>query len=145
MTRRQHLASLAAGLLGAVVVASMIWNPARAAPNADIVRIGGGYPVNVVKIPVDDPATKYVAGALFEPGGTGPFPVVILIGAADDWTPADRCQAITDTANVEVVVYPDALQAFAMPILDMVYLSHHVAYQDAAATDAQRRALSMIK
>lgn len=72
-------------------------------------------------------------------------PTVILVGAADDWTPADRCEAIADKTNVEVVVYPDALHAFAMPGLDMVYLGHHVAYQEAAAVGGQRRALALIE
>jgi len=72
-------------------------------------------------------------------------PTVIPVGAADDRTPADRCEAIADKTNVEVVVYPDALHAFAMPGLDMIYLGHHVAYQEAAATEAQRRALALIE
>jgi dienelactone hydrolase len=249
---------------------------APAAPPADTVLMGGGYPVAVVKIPVDDPKTKYVAGALFEPEGAGPFPAVvmlngcsgvgpdaetvrrlntvylakgiatlvvdsftprgvaeacsdpndrknldavdyrikdtlaasewlsrrpeidpskiflqgysqgamaaialmdpqktasppamikgvvafypycyadskfsvptlILVGAADDWTPAKLCEGIADKTNLEVVVYPEALHAFAMPGLDLMYLGHHVAYQEAAATDAQRRAFEMIQ
>ena len=35
--------------------------------------IGGGYK-DVIPIPVDDPATKTIAGALFKPAGSGPFP-----------------------------------------------------------------------
>ena len=34
--------------------------------------MGGGYQ-NVIPIPVDDPATKNIAGALFKPTGAGPF------------------------------------------------------------------------
>src|ERR1019366_765467 len=43
--------------------------------------IGGDYGggANVVAIPVDDPATKAIAGALFEPAGSGPFPVVVYM------------------------------------------------------------------
>jgi dienelactone hydrolase len=272
MAIRKRLTSLASLLLGAVVTASAGSNPATAAPPADVVRIGGGYPVAVVKIPVEDPATKHVPAALFEPEGAGPFPAVILlsgcsgvgpdfetmrrvttsyvakgiatlvvdsftprgvlgvcdnptsdtveyrsrdaiaasvwlsrraeidarkiflqgyshgaiaaiavintkqppvrphkirgvvafypfcfpdtkfsvptvilVGEKDDWTPADRCEAITDKTNVEVVVYPDALHAFAMPGLDMVYLGHRVAYQEAAAVGGQRRALALIE
>ena len=41
--------------------------------------MGGGY-TNVIPIPVDDPTTKAIAGALFKPTGTGPFPAVVYIG-----------------------------------------------------------------
>ena len=40
--------------------------------------IGGGYP-NAIPIPVDDPTTKNIAGALFKPGGAGPFPAVVYM------------------------------------------------------------------
>jgi dienelactone hydrolase len=46
---------------------------AQAAP-----PIGGGY-TNVTAIPVNDAATKVIAGALFKPAGAGPFPAVIYI------------------------------------------------------------------
>ncbi len=273
MVVRTHVVSCMAALVGvlATLVAGM--SPAIAAQPADIVRITGGYPVSIAKIPVKDPMTKYVAGALFEPEGSGPFPAVvllsgctgvgpdfetmrrvttsyvskgiatlvvdsltprnvqsvceepksvealeyrardaiaasawlsrrpeidarkiflqgyshgamaairvidanraparphkikgviafypwcfpetkfsvptvILVGGADDWTPADRCEAIADKTNVEVVVYPDAYHAFAMPGLDMIYLGHRVAYQETAALESQRRALALIE
>jgi dienelactone hydrolase len=41
--------------------------------------IGGGY-ANAIPIPVDDPTTKNIAGALFKPAGAGPFPAVVYIG-----------------------------------------------------------------
>jgi dienelactone hydrolase len=40
--------------------------------------IGGGY-TNVIPIPVDDPAIKAIAGALFKPAGSGPFPAVVYM------------------------------------------------------------------
>jgi dienelactone hydrolase len=40
--------------------------------------IGGGY-TNAIPIPVDDPATKAIAGALFKPAGAGPFPAVVYM------------------------------------------------------------------
>ncbi|MER9138306.1 dienelactone hydrolase family protein [Mesorhizobium sp. M0830] len=40
--------------------------------------MGGGY-TNVIPIPVNDPAVKEIAGALFKPQGTGPFPVVVYM------------------------------------------------------------------
>ena len=39
--------------------------------------IGGGY-TNAIAIPVDDPI-KNIAGALFKPGGAGPFPAVVYM------------------------------------------------------------------
>jgi len=40
--------------------------------------MGGGYK-DVIPIPVDDPATKAIAGALFKPAGPGPFPAVVYM------------------------------------------------------------------
>lgn len=40
--------------------------------------MGGGY-TDVIAIPVNDPATKAIAGALLKPSGAGPFPVVVYM------------------------------------------------------------------
>jgi dienelactone hydrolase len=40
--------------------------------------IGGGY-TNVIAIPVNDPATKAIGGALFKPAGSGPFPAIVYM------------------------------------------------------------------
>jgi dienelactone hydrolase len=40
--------------------------------------MGGGY-TDVIPIPVNDPATKAIAGALFKPEGAGPFPAVVYM------------------------------------------------------------------
>src|SRR4051794_28835387 len=40
--------------------------------------MGGGY-TNVTPIPVDDPVSKQIAGALFKPEGKGPFPAVVYM------------------------------------------------------------------
>jgi len=42
------------------------------------IRMAGDYDP-IVKIPVDSTGTRYIAGALFEPEGSGPFPVVIVL------------------------------------------------------------------
>src|SRR5207248_11354074 len=49
-------------------------------------------------------------------------PVLILIGEADDWTPADRCRemdahARPDSAPITLQVYPDAHHAFDIAVL----------------------------
>jgi dienelactone hydrolase len=42
-------------------------------------KMAGGYK-EVIAIPVDDPQTKTIVGALFKPSGAGPFPAVIYMG-----------------------------------------------------------------
>jgi dienelactone hydrolase len=55
--------------------------------------MGGGY-TDVIPIPVNDPATKAIAGALFKPAGAGPFPAVVYIsGCAGINSPQGRAQA----------------------------------------------------
>jgi dienelactone hydrolase len=72
-------------------------------------------------------------------------PTLILIGEADDWTPAKLCEAILDKTNVEITVYPNALHQFAAPGLDIMYLGHHLLYDEAATNDGQRRALAFVR
>jgi hypothetical protein len=38
--------------------------------------MGGGY-TNVIPIPIDEPGTKAITGALIKPEGAGPFPAII--------------------------------------------------------------------
>jgi hypothetical protein len=73
---------VASTLLVAVATVPVVWAPAAAAQAIETVKMGakyGEYPVAVVKIPVDDGKTKFVAAALFEPEGAGPFPAVIIL------------------------------------------------------------------
>jgi dienelactone hydrolase len=63
--------------------AGAVWTAATIAflsPSAaQTPKMGGGYK-DVIAIPVDDPQTKSIAGALFKPAGAGPFPAVIYMG-----------------------------------------------------------------
>jgi dienelactone hydrolase len=54
------------------MVASQSLQAAEAPP------IGGGY-TNAISIPVNDPSVKEIAGALFKPQGTGPFPALVYM------------------------------------------------------------------
>ncbi len=56
---------------GAMVVLSSV-SAAQAPP------MSGGY-TNVIPIPIDEPGTKAIAGALFKPEGAGPFPAIIYM------------------------------------------------------------------
>jgi dienelactone hydrolase len=75
-------------------------------------------------------------GASTEPSA----PALILIGEKDDWTPSARCQALSGKPNVDVVVYPGAVHAFAVPGVDTEMFGHRVLYDHHAAEDAQARA-----
>jgi dienelactone hydrolase len=74
MMKRNFSTSVAAMALtlGAILVLPTSGAAQTAPP------IGGGY-TNAIAIPVDDPNTKNIAGALFKPAGAGPFPAVVYM------------------------------------------------------------------
>jgi dienelactone hydrolase len=54
--------------------------------------MGGGY-TDVIPIPVNDPATKAIAGTLFKPAGARPFPAVVYMsGCGGVDSPPNRAQ-----------------------------------------------------
>jgi dienelactone hydrolase len=69
-----------------VVAAVAFGTGAMVAPHllqaAEAPPIGGGY-TNPIAIPVNDPSVKEIAGALFKPQGTGPFPAVVYISGCN--------------------------------------------------------------
>ena len=77
------------------------------------------------------------------------LPLLILIGAEDDWTPASLCQALAPRAphRVELVVYPDAHHSFDLPMQGPYYVEgmngrlHTVQGNPAARRDSQARML----
>jgi dienelactone hydrolase len=60
------------------VAASATLGVSTFAAAQDTPPMGGGY-TNAIPIPVDDPTTKNIAGALFKPAGVGPFPAVVYM------------------------------------------------------------------
>lgn len=92
---------VAEALFVAISTGPAVWAPAAAAPATETVKMGGGYPVAVVNIPVDDAKTKSVAAALFEPEGAGPFPVVIILSG---------CAGVGPDAGIVSRVNADYLQ-----------------------------------
>lgn len=133
---------------------------------------GGGYAMSVINGPsierargrgVRVPATGYAAAIAVYPGGCEHYaneqvvrPLLVLIGAADDWTPAPRCEAMVSAlngrgANASIVLYPGAYHYFDVEGLALTVLPDvgndskpggrgaTVGYDAAAAADARRR------
>jgi dienelactone hydrolase len=133
---------------------------------------GGGYAMSVINGPsierargrgVRLPATGYAAAIAVYPGGCEHYaneqvlrPLLVLIGAADDWTPAPRCEAMVSAlngrgANASIVLYPGAYHYFDVEGLALTVLPDvgndskpggrgaTVGYDAAAAADARRR------
>jgi dienelactone hydrolase len=85
------------------------------------------------------PLCKAVVGRLV-------IPILILIGALDQWTPAADCSEKidawrTDGVPIEQVVYPSAHHSFYYPELQpgRTMFGHWLEYNAEAATDATRR------
>ena len=73
-------------------------------------------------------------------------PTLILIGEADDWTPAERCRAMVaharpDGAPIALTVYPGAHHGFnfAIPQPGQSSLGHWLEYNEPAARDAETK------
>jgi dienelactone hydrolase len=92
--KRQFSASVRVAVLSAIAV--LAFPPVSRSQTAP--PIGGGY-TDVTAIPVNDPATKAIGGALFKPPGAGPFPAVIYMpGCGGIDSPANRDQ---QTATID--------------------------------------------
>jgi dienelactone hydrolase len=133
---------------------------------------GGVYAMAVINGPslerakrrgVDLPAVGFAGAIAFYPGGCKSLideqvirPLLVLIGEADDWTPAATCQRMVDAmarrgADVSIAVYPGAYHYFDVEGRDLTILAEvenelkpggygaTVSYQRAAAADAQRQ------
>ena len=73
-------------------------------------------------------------------------PTLILIGEADDWTPAERCRdmvahARPDGAPIALTVYPGAFHGFNFAMLKpgRSSLGHWLEYNEPAARDAEEK------
>ncbi|MBN9005912.1 MAG: dienelactone hydrolase family protein [Rhizobiales bacterium] len=96
---------------------------------------------------------KFRAAIAFYPLCTGfkgvmTVPTLILIGARDDWMPAEACRTMAEGrddwgisrqksngAPIQLIVYPDAYHAFDIPelTLPIVYAGHRLQFDEAAA------------
>jgi dienelactone hydrolase len=133
---------------------------------------GGVYAMAVINGPslerarrrgVELPAPGFAAGIGVYPGGCFSLvgervvrPLLVLIGEADDWTPAAKCREMIEAmrargADVTIVTYPGAYHYFDVEgqrreVLAQVENDNRpggfgatVAYQAEAAADARRR------
>ncbi len=78
--------------------------------------------------------------------GRPDIPTLILIGALDDWAPAQDCSRrkaswVAGGADVELDIYPDAHHGFDISSLQpgRAMFGHWLEYNDAAANDANDR------
>lgn len=133
---------------------------------------GGVYAMAVINGPslerarrrgVALPATGFAAGIGVSPGGCFSLvkeqvvrPLLVLIGEADDWTPAAKCREMVEAmrsrgADATIVTYPGAYHYFdvegqRLEVLAQVENDNRpggfgatVSYQAEAAADARRR------
>jgi dienelactone hydrolase len=85
----------------------------------------------------------YYPGFCGRSSGIMTAPTLILIGALDDWAPAQGCQEVVKRARhagvtMDIVVYPNAYHAFDIAELQpgRRYMGHWLEYDDSATKDA---------
>ncbi len=73
-------------------------------------------------------------------------PTLIMIGEADDWTPAETCRGLAaltrrEGVSVDLTVYPGAYHGFDVRLLQpgIRYLGHWLEYNEPAANDAEEK------
>jgi len=138
---------------------------------------GGVYSMAVINGPslerarrrgVKLPPIGFAAGIAVYPGGCFSLvkeqvirPLLVLIGGADDWTPAAKCKEMVDAmrgrgADASIVIYPGAYHYFDVEGQKLEVLPEvenearegghgaTVSYQAAAAADAHRQVESFL-
>ena len=67
-------------------------------------------------------------------------PTLILIGEWDDWTPADKCQALAKTdTSITLKVFPSTYHKYDDPefLRSQIYLTHKLEYKPSAAKETR--------
>jgi len=94
---------------------------------------------------------RFRAAAAYYPGCGIPAaamtaPTLVLIGEADDWTPAERCREMVthsrpDSPTIALTVYPGAYHAFDVAQFrpGVRYFGYWLEYDEPAATDAEQK------
>ena len=95
------------------------------------------------------PWLRFRATSVFYPGCNFAHPafttpVLMLMGSADDWTPASPCRRMAKTpaaldSGVQLVVYPGATHAFDAVRMTVEAYGHTLEYDPEATQDAQSR------
>jgi len=95
------------------------------------------------------PWLRFRATSVFYPGCAFDHagfttPVLMLMGAADDWTPANPCRHLartvqTSDGKVQLVIYPGATHAFDAVRMTVLAYGHVLQYSPGATLDAQAR------
>ena len=133
---------------------------------------GGGVTLDVIRRKPASLAEGFRAAVSFYPGCSTrnkkaasfmPYaPLLLLIGEADDWTPAAPCQALAETARangapMQIVTYPGAYHDFDNPGIKRVRLRTdvpngvnpgqgvHTGPDPEAREDAKQRVLAFFK
>lgn len=114
---------------------------------------GGGTALRVVSAATParfaiGPEVRFKAAVAYYPycEAFAPFyaPLLILAGAQDEWTPAQRCLSLLEGSQADgertaIEVYPDATHAFDYVGLDTTYQGHRLVYNPVAAEDSFQR------
>ena len=118
---------------------------------------GGSTVLWTVRGDFKPPAAEFATAIAFYPGcrplaeranWRSRLPLTILIGAADDWTPAEPCRTLADGRTTRLVTYPGAYHDFDAPDrpvreLDGLAFTANKTGRAHAGTDPAARALAI--
>ena len=72
------------------------------------------------------------------------LPVLIFSGGADDWTPAPACERRRG-GRTSVIVYPNAVHSFDVPVEPQLLYGHRIGYDAAATADSRIRMAAFLR
>ena len=113
--------------------------------------LGGGTALRIAAAKDDDYSAFVAYYPYCERGKFNQFyrPLLIMVGAKDDWTPACLCRdleehlrtsQVSEVRDFELVVYPGAHHSFDLPITGVYSIEGHTVAQDhKARKDSQSR------
>ena len=97
------------------------------------------------------PGKPFKAAVAYYPYCTSLFdlnaPLLILIGAEDDWTPAGLCQTrLPNNSQYDIIlkIYPEAHHGFFFPVRPQIYYGHRIEYSPNATRDAKERTIQFL-
>ncbi len=157
--------------------AALVWLRQQPGVDADHIALlgwshGGGVTLDAIRRKPKSMSEGFAAAVSFYPGCSTrnkkaasfmPYaPLMILIGEADDWTPAAPCKALAETARtngapMQIVTYPGAYHDFDNPGISRVRLRTdvpngvnpgqgvHTGPDPEAREDAKQRVLAFFK